>query len=140
MSKENLTAKRVVIIHWKDQKDSFEVFSNLKNLCLSYPMYNYNTLNNYLSKEKIAYENKEVRIERKYIISQPKKKIEPIRIAHVVKKGLLKDLQQYNNDIDYWLQQSPGSRMAAVTFIMSQSLKPGQRMDKTIVNKLKMKG
>lgn len=139
MSKENRTAKRVVIIHWKNQKDGFEVFSNLKNLCLSYPMYNYNTLNNYLSKEKIAFENKEVRIERKYIISRPKEKSEPGRIAHVVKKGLLTDLEQSNNDIDYWLQQSPVSRIAAVTFIISQSLKPGQRMDKTIVNKQKLK-
>jgi hypothetical protein len=29
--------------------------------CLSYPQYNYNTLNNYLSKEKVPYENEGIR-------------------------------------------------------------------------------
>jgi hypothetical protein len=60
--------KRVVIMNWKERtKDPFEIFSNLKLLCESYPIYNYNTLNNYLSKNKMAYENKDVRIERKVV-------------------------------------------------------------------------
>ena len=48
-----------------------EVFSNLKLLCQSYPQYNYNTLNNYLSKAKTAYENDTIRVERLPIFSRP---------------------------------------------------------------------
>lgn len=64
-------SRRVVIVYWKNrQKDNFEVFSNLKIFCQSYPAYNYNTLNNYLSKNKIAYDTEAVHIERRAIITQ----------------------------------------------------------------------
>jgi len=139
MSKATSINKRVVVIHWKNQKDiAFEVFSNLKNLCLSYPQYNYNTLNNYLSKEKIAYENDVIRIERKNIFLQPKQN-KDIRIVPVVRKIRLKEEQELNNDMDYWLLQPVYKRAAAVTFIISQSLKRGERMNKTFVHKQKMK-
>ena|SRR2546428_1484440 len=135
--------KRVVIIHWKDQKDNpFEVFSNLKNLCISYPQYNYNTLSNYLSKEKIPYENDHVRIERKNIISQPKQNNaiqNAMKIVPVVRKVLMKDADESRNDLDYWLSQPVQKRVAAVTFIIYQSLKQGERMDKTFFKKQKIK-
>ena len=134
--------KRVVVLFWKCRTENpFEIFSNLKNLCLSYPQYNYNTLNNYLSKEKVPYENDIVRIERKNVILKPiETERSPARkIIPVVRQVKLKEIQEAKDDVDYWLQQPVISRAAAVTFIISQSLKKGARMDKTIVIKKKMK-
>lgn len=135
----NSTKKRVVVISWKNRKEiTFEVFSNLRNLCLSYPEYNYNTLNNYLGKAKTAYENDVVRIERKNIIMQPKHKEDELpfgRIVPVVRKVPLKDADESSADLDYWLKQTPQKRIAAVTFIVSQSLEKGERMNKKVVNK-----
>ena len=69
----SIQEKRVIVVFWKNSiENPFEVFSNLKNFCLSYPQFNYNTISNYLSKAKVAYENQEIRIERKNIISKPK--------------------------------------------------------------------
>jgi len=65
--------KRVIVVFWKNNTEHpFEVFSNLKNFCLSYTQFNYNTISNYLSKAKVAYENQEIRIERKSVISRPR--------------------------------------------------------------------
>ena len=131
-----------MVIYWKeDPKNPFQVFSNLKNFCASYPQYNYNTLNNYLSRNKKAYENERIRIERKSIItdvrpSQPFLQIK--RMERVVKKGLLKAIDQNKEDLRYWRTKSVVERAAAVTFIISQSLKPGQRMDKSFVQKRKL--
>lgn len=132
-----------MIIYWKDQPENpFQVFSNLKNFCASYPKYNYNTLNNYLSKDKTAYENDLIRIERKSIITDVVKieaEKQPGRIVRVVKKGLLKDINQDHEDLEYWHSRPVRERAAAVTFIISQSLTPGQRMDKTFVQKRKLR-
>lgn len=137
--------KRVVVIHWKKQQGiAFEVFSNLKNLCLSYPKYNYNTLNNYLGKAKTAYENEEVRIERKHIFTEPRNPMmgSPLpgrSIVPVVHKVALKDTDEGLDNLTYWKTQSPIKRVAAVTFIISQSLQAGERLNKNIVHKKKMK-
>ena len=134
--------KRVVVIDWKNKNENqLEVFSNLKNLCIRYPQYNYNTLNNYLSKNKIAYENSEVRIERKIVNPQPVPDVgKPNRkIVPVLRKVKLKDADESQKDLEYWLQQSVSKRAEAVTFIISQSLSPGQRMDKTKVSKHKLR-
>ena len=57
--------KRVVVVHWKRFASiDIDVFSSLKGFCDSYPTYNYHTLNNYLSKKKIPFENDEIKIER----------------------------------------------------------------------------
>jgi hypothetical protein len=131
--------KRVILVYWKSKPDNlFEVFSNLRNFCLSYKEYSYNTINNYLSKAKIPYENQEVRIERKNIIMKPK--TEPIirKIAPVVRKVMLKEANDEQRDLEYWLSRPVIERAAAVTAIISQSLTKGQRMDKTIVVKRKM--
>lgn len=57
--------RRVVIVQWKRFAGTdIDVFSSLKGFCDSYPEYNYNTLNNYLSKKKVPFENDEVKIER----------------------------------------------------------------------------
>lgn len=142
MSKAVLKSKRIVLIHWKKQND-VEVFSNLKYFCLSYPQYNYNTLNNYLSKEKIAYENEIVRVERKVIIAKPKP-VSPIgdgtrSIVPVLRRVEMKEANDNVRDLQYWLSQPVIKRAEAVTFLISQMLSEGQRMDKTIVNKIRPK-
>lgn len=66
----NEVNKRVVIVHWKRFAGTdIDVFSSLKGFCDSYPSFNYHTLNNYLSKKKIPFENDEVRIERQPLLT-----------------------------------------------------------------------
>ncbi|SIT93948.1 hypothetical protein SAMN05444128_3350 [Pontibacter indicus] len=60
-----------------------------------------------------------------------------MRIQAVVRKGHVKELDE-REDLLYWLNRSPRERMEAVTFIISQFLKPGQRMDKSAVTKRKI--
>jgi len=139
MQNASLKEKRIVLVHWKGNKE-VEVFSNLKNFCISYPQYNYNTLNNYLSKDKIAYENETIRVERKNIISKPKVNNLNGTIRSVVpvaRKVALKDANDDENDLRYWLAQPVQKRAAATTFLVMQMLKKGQRMDKSIVKKIK---
>jgi len=63
--------KRVVVVHWKRFASiDIDVFSSLKGFCDSYPTYNYHTLNNYLSKKKIPFENDEIKIERQPLIQK----------------------------------------------------------------------
>lgn len=134
--------KRVVIVYWKNKVDSpFQVFSSLKNFCQSYIEYNYNTLSNYLSKRKIAFENDKVRIERTIVISKPPlENVALVRnIVPEVRKVLLKGANDAGNDLDYWLSKPPSERVAAVTYIISQSLHQGQRMDKQKIIKRKIR-
>ena len=136
--------RRVILVFWKDKKDDpFEVFSNLKVFCESYPSYSYNTLNNYLSKGRKAFENGVVRVERKGLITRPVAAADPgaqpFKMIRAVRKGVMKEIDQGAEDLEYWLSRSSRERMAAVTFIVSQSLRPGERMDKTVVVKRKLK-
>ncbi|WP_144604646.1 hypothetical protein [Algoriphagus algorifonticola] len=138
MLKGNSKGKRVVLVHWK-KIDKVEVFSNLKYFCLSYPQFSYNTLNNYISKEKIAYENDLVRVERKEIITKPKSPIgsdtQERTLVSVKRKVAVKEAKDDINDWYYWLSQPKVKRVAALTFLVSQMMKKGQRMDKTFVRK-----
>jgi len=61
------------------------------------------------------------------------------KIVPVVKKVMLKYADNDKYDLEYWLTKSVKERAAAVTFIISQSLKAGQRMDKTKVVKTNIK-
>jgi len=61
-----------------------------------------------------------------------------MKIAPVVRKAVLKDIDEELEDMQYWLSRPPAERMAAVTQLISKSLKPGQRMDKTFVVKRKL--
>jgi hypothetical protein len=145
MQKVNLNvSRRVVLVHWKDRREEpYEVFSNLKVFSERYPVYNYNTLNNYLSKQRVAFEDDRVRVERKGLIT---KAVVPgpirgneFKMERVVRKVAMKGLDEGAENLEYWLSRSPVERLAAAAFIMGQSTKKGQRMDKTIVNKRKMK-
>jgi hypothetical protein len=137
--------RRVIIVHWKNNPAApFEIFSNLKLFCQIHPSYNYNTLNNYLSKGKTAFENERVRIERKPIVNK-----QPISvntqaphktISFVVRKASMHEINEGEEDLRYWLSKSPRERLAAVNFIVAQSLTSGQRLDKTMIRKRKMKG
>ena len=57
----------------------------------------------------------------------------------MVRKVPLKEADDDDCDLEYWLQQPVSKRLEAVTFLISQLLKPGERMDKTFVRKYKMK-
>lgn len=141
MSTIKRAEKRVILMHWKTRPDCpVEVFSNLKLLCQSYPQYNYNTLNNYLSKAKVAYENDTIKVERLPIFSRPLLITAFSRsIVPVVTKQPLKVFDERMQDLEYWLSRPAKKRLAAVTFIISQNLEKGQRLDKTYVNVKKIR-
>ncbi|KQS41002.1 hypothetical protein [Pedobacter sp. Leaf194] len=62
---------RVILVQWKRFTGlEFDVFSSLKNFCDSYPDYSYHTISNYLSKKKEPFENDQIRIERKPILTK----------------------------------------------------------------------
>jgi len=120
--------KRVVVIYWKLRPESpLEVFSNLKILCESYPVYNYNTLNNYLSKNKMPYENDEVRIERKIVQTEPRK-VRQIMMVGARLQSRLHDEEKQN--LDFWASRSAEERLNAVGQLRSQIVKKNQRMKK----------
>jgi len=56
-----------------------------------------------------------------------------MKIVPVVRKAVLKEIDEEQEDINYWLTKSPIERIAAVTYLIEQTMKPGQRMDKTVV-------
>lgn len=128
-------SRRVIMVHWKDKAEPFEIFSNLKLFCLLHPRYSYNTLNNYLSKNKVPFENERIRVERKVVKSSvPQRKIAP-----VLNTAFLKDHDEESEDLKYWLTKTPQERIGAVTYLRSQFMKPGQRMDKTFGRKVIIK-
>lgn len=120
--------KRVVILTWKNRHDqSLEVFSNLKILCESYPCYNYNTLNNYLSKARVPYENTDVRIERKVVLNIPVKPREIAMVGHLIKKS---GHDEENQNLDYWLGRPVAERLEAVTKLRAQVIGKKKRMNR----------
>ena len=134
--------KRVVVIYWKHRGDNpIEVYSSLKNFCLTYKEYNYNTLSHYLGKRKVAFDNDKVRIERKQVILKPATIPEAkVRsIVPVVRKVAMKEANDYLHDLNYWLEKLPQERVLAVTDIILQSLDKGRRMDKGRIVKRKLK-
>ncbi|MET4080174.1 hypothetical protein ABIB40_000114 [Pedobacter sp. UYP30] len=58
------------------------------------------------------------------------------KIAMVANRVTMDQYDQGLGDLEYWLTKSPKERVAAVTFLVNQILKPGQRMDKTKFNKI----
>jgi hypothetical protein len=60
-------------------------------------------------------------------------------IEKVSKKVSLKDFSQEDSDLRYWLSKTPQERLRAVTFLIEQNLKPGQKMDRSYHNIIKMK-
>ena len=60
------------------------------------------------------------------------------KIIPVVRKALLKDIDESYKDMLYWLSRTPQERIAEVTRLRSHMLEPGQRLDKTVVIKRKL--
>jgi hypothetical protein len=56
-----------------------------------------------------------------------------MKIVPVVRKALLKDIDESYEDMLYWLSRPPQERIAEVTRLRSHFLKPGQRLDKTVL-------
>jgi hypothetical protein len=128
--------KRVVVATWKNRrKNVVEIFSNLKILCDTYPGYSYNTLNNYLSKAKKAYESNAVRIERVLVQTAPLLRRE---MAMVATRVPMRTHDEGAADKAYWLSRPPAERLEAVTRLSSMLKKrKNERMDKTHVVKRK---
>jgi hypothetical protein len=61
------------------------------------------------------------------------------QIVPVVRKVVMKNANDDDRDLDYWLAQPPVKRLEAVTFLVLQSLREGERMNKNVVTKRKMK-
>jgi len=61
-----------------------------------------------------------------------------MKIVPVVRKAVLKEIDEGYEDMLYWLSKTPQERIAAVTQLRSHSLAPGQRMDKTVIIKRKL--
>jgi len=61
-----------------------------------------------------------------------------MKIVPVVRKAVLKEIDEGYEDLLYWLSKSPQERIAAVTQLRSHSLTPGQRMDRSIVTQRKL--
>lgn len=57
------------------------------------------------------------------------------KLTPVVTKRVLGDFDEAAEDIRYWLTRPVEERIAAVTFLVSQTLSKGERLDKTIVSK-----
>ena len=131
---------RVVLLQWKSKTiNEFEIFSNLRILTAKYAQFNYNTLNNYLSKDKIAYENDMVRIERKNIINKitmDSPSSLPRKIIPVVHIQQMRTYDEKQSDLQFWLTQTPAARVAAVTQLIQLSKEKNQRLDKTAVKKI----
>ena len=58
-----------------------------------------------------------------------------MKIVPVVRKAMLKDIDEEYEDMLYWLSKTPQERIAEVTRLRSHFIKPGERMDKTVVVK-----
>jgi hypothetical protein len=58
-----------------------------------------------------------------------------MKIVPVVRKAVLKEIDEEYEDMLYWLSRPPHERIAEVTRLIRLDLKPGQRMDKTVVVK-----
>jgi len=61
-----------------------------------------------------------------------------MKIAPVVRKAKLKDIDEDLENLQYWLSRPPVERMAAMTKLRSFTLTPDQRIDKTVVIKRKL--
>jgi hypothetical protein len=61
------------------------------------------------------------------------------KIAMVKRQIDMKTHDQTAEDLKYWLSKTPQERLAAVTFLVRQMLEPGQRMDRSVFIRRKLK-
>jgi len=60
------------------------------------------------------------------------------RIMPVVRKGRLREIDEGMEGVQYWLSRPAIERIAAVTFLVFQSIPKGERLDKSVVVKRKL--
>ena len=58
------------------------------------------------------------------------------KMAMVVNRVKMDEYDQSFEDLNYWLGKTPIERVSAVTFLVHQTLKVNQRMDKTKFKKI----
>jgi hypothetical protein len=127
-------APRVILTWWKERTDQpFVVYSNLRNFCKHYPEYNYNTLNNHLSKKKQPFENESVRIERIAVIGNAEVKLgsPEFRMQKVVRKVKMSDIDEDEERRAYWMSRPAVERIRAVSFL-SGHLRGNQKVEKVV--------
>jgi hypothetical protein len=61
------------------------------------------------------------------------------KIAPVVKRGKLKEMENDDNDLEYWLSKTPKERVQAITLLVLNSIPSGTKMDRTHIVRRKMK-
>ena len=61
-----------------------------------------------------------------------------MKIVPVVKRVSMKDTDESYEDMLYWLSKTPKERMEAVTMLRASFIKPGERLNKSVVVKRKM--
>jgi len=61
------------------------------------------------------------------------------KIVPFVQKGLLRELENDENDFAYWQSKKPVERVRAITFLVLSSLKSGAKMDRSHIEKRKLK-
>jgi len=64
--------KEVYLVNWKKQKNHIEIFDDLLVFVASYPRYNLDVLSKALAFGSTVFEDEDVRIEKKAIVSSPK--------------------------------------------------------------------
>lgn len=62
-----------------------------------------------------------------------------LRLTPLVRKGRLGDINESEEDVQYWLSRPVKERMEAVTFLITQYLEEGQCMDKSVIKKKRLK-
>lgn len=61
------------------------------------------------------------------------------KLVPVVNKRLLNKTNEATEDIQYWLTRPAQERLAAVTFLVLQSLADDECIDKTMISKKRLK-
>ncbi len=61
-----------------------------------------------------------------------------MKIVPVVRKTVLKEIDEGYKDMSYWLSRPAKERITEVTRLRSYSILPGQRLHKTVVIKRKL--
>lgn len=61
------------------------------------------------------------------------------KLVPVVNKRLLNKIDEATEDLQYWLSRPAHERLAAVTFLVLQSLAENECIDKTLISKRRLK-
>lgn len=140
MELKKKTSKRVVVAIWKNRNErEMEIFSNLKVFCESYSSFSYNTLNNYLGKAKIPFENDQLLLSRKDVFTKPiVKKVRSIQ--PVVNRYEQASHDEGEQNLVFWLAAEPEARLYAVTKLAGEGISKDTKLDKRKVQKIKLKG